>query len=182
MPSRSHQQRSSRDGTSRRGFASMDPEEQRKIASRGGRAKHRGPRGFAAMDPEEQREIASRGGRASHGGRGRDYYDESRYSRPTRSSSRMRRSSSRYSDYGGDYGSASSSRYRTQSTGNIYYDDYDAEYGRGSSWKRSGRPASRKTRSASGQGSSRRSRRSIGRSMVSSRSTRSGRRTPSSRR
>lgn len=27
-------------------------------------------RGFAAMDPEKQREIASKGGRASHGGRG----------------------------------------------------------------------------------------------------------------
>jgi len=31
----------------------------------------RSKRGFAAMDPEEQREIASEGGRASHGGRGR---------------------------------------------------------------------------------------------------------------
>ncbi len=30
-----------------------------------------GKRGFAAMDPEKQREIASKGGRASHGGRGR---------------------------------------------------------------------------------------------------------------
>lgn len=30
-------------------------------------------RGFAAMDPERRREIASMGGRASHGGRGRDY-------------------------------------------------------------------------------------------------------------
>lgn len=30
----------------------------------------RSERGFAAMDPEEQREIASKGGRASHGGRG----------------------------------------------------------------------------------------------------------------
>jgi hypothetical protein len=27
-------------------------------------------RGFAGMDPEERREIASKGGRASHGGRG----------------------------------------------------------------------------------------------------------------
>ena len=33
-------------------------------------------RGFAAMDPERQREIASMGGRASHGGRGRDYERE----------------------------------------------------------------------------------------------------------
>lgn len=56
---------------------------------RGGRSR----RGFAAMDPEEQREIASRGGRASHGGRGRnnegryhdeDQDDEERYSRSGR--------------------------------------------------------------------------------------------------
>ncbi len=33
-------------------------------------------RGFAAMDPERQREIASMGGRASHGGRGSDYEGE----------------------------------------------------------------------------------------------------------
>jgi general stress protein YciG len=32
----------------------------------------RSKRGFAAMDPEEQREISRRGGEASHGGRGRD--------------------------------------------------------------------------------------------------------------
>jgi general stress protein YciG len=51
-----------------RGFAAMDPEEQREIASEGGRAPHRGPRGFAAMDPDEQREIASEGGRAPRQG------------------------------------------------------------------------------------------------------------------
>jgi len=74
---------------SRRGFAAMDPAEQRRIASKGGRASHGGRgadfeedegengqgqggsrRGFAAMDPAEQRRIASKGGRASHGGRG----------------------------------------------------------------------------------------------------------------
>jgi hypothetical protein len=33
-------------------------------SSRGGGAK----RGFAAMDPQKQREIASKGGKASHGG------------------------------------------------------------------------------------------------------------------
>jgi general stress protein YciG len=32
-----------------------------------------GRRGFAAMDPDEQREIARRGGEASHGGQGRSY-------------------------------------------------------------------------------------------------------------
>lgn len=86
-------------GSGRRGFAGMDPERQRRIASMGGRAGHGGRsrdeyedldyergngggssrrsarggrgtsrRGFAAMDPEKQRRIASMGGRASHGG------------------------------------------------------------------------------------------------------------------
>ena len=35
-------------------------------------------RGFAAMDPERQREIASMGGRASQGGRGRDWDGDDR--------------------------------------------------------------------------------------------------------
>jgi general stress protein YciG len=42
----------------------------------GERASHSSNRGFAAMDPERQREIASMGGHASHGGRGRDYEGE----------------------------------------------------------------------------------------------------------
>jgi general stress protein YciG len=33
-------------------------------------------RGFASMDPERRRQIASEGGRASHGGRGRNYEDD----------------------------------------------------------------------------------------------------------
>jgi general stress protein YciG len=71
-----------------RGFAGMDEEEQREIASMGGRARwgyhgdrgygsdegsqggSRGRatsrRGFASMDEEEQREIARRGGEAAH--------------------------------------------------------------------------------------------------------------------
>ena len=36
------------------------------------------------MDPEQQREIASMGGRASHGGRGRFYEDEGDYRGLTR--------------------------------------------------------------------------------------------------
>ena len=36
-----------------------------------------GRRGFASMDPEERRQIARRGGQASHGGRGyQDDYEE----------------------------------------------------------------------------------------------------------
>src|SRR5215469_2920883 len=33
-------------------------------------------RGFASMDPEQRRRIASEGGRASHGGRGRSHEDD----------------------------------------------------------------------------------------------------------
>ena len=84
-----------RQGSGGRGFASMDPERRRELASRGGRASHssgsdrswdddrsrgrssqgsryedeqRGAsrRGFAAMDPERHRQISRRGGRASH--------------------------------------------------------------------------------------------------------------------
>lgn len=59
-------------GTSRRGFASMDQETQRAIASKGGRAAH--ARGTAhEWSSEEAREAGRRGGRMSHGGRGKDY-------------------------------------------------------------------------------------------------------------
>ncbi len=43
-----------------------------------------GRQGFASMDPDEQREIASMGGRASHGGRGRDYDDDDTSGRSSR--------------------------------------------------------------------------------------------------
>ena len=64
---------SNRDDDSDRGFASMSDEEQKRIASEGGKASHGGgrgssKRGFAAMSDEEQRKIASKGGKASHGG------------------------------------------------------------------------------------------------------------------
>ena len=45
----------------KRGFAAMDPEKQREIASKGGRSSHAG---FAHMDPEKQREIARKGGQS----------------------------------------------------------------------------------------------------------------------
>jgi uncharacterized protein len=54
--------------SSRRGFASMDEQKQREIASKGGRASAESDtsnRGFASMDGEKQRQIASEGGRAS---------------------------------------------------------------------------------------------------------------------
>jgi general stress protein YciG len=100
---RQQQARNQRSEGSNRGFAAMDREEQRRIASMGGRASHGGRgrdyeddqdyeeedlgnredrdygssrRGFAAMDPQEQRRIAAEGGRASHGGWGRDYEED----------------------------------------------------------------------------------------------------------
>ena len=75
-----------------RGFASMDPEQQREIASKGGKAAHaagtahnwrndpqgaaeagrkggsrkkRRPSGFAVMEPEKHHDAARRGGAAS---------------------------------------------------------------------------------------------------------------------
>lgn len=54
--------------TSRRGFASMDPNRQRRIASMGGRAAH--AKGTAHEFTSEEARIAGRkGGKASHAGR-----------------------------------------------------------------------------------------------------------------
>ncbi len=53
-----------------RGFASMPPEKQREIASKGGKAAHR--KGTAhEWTREEAREAGRLGGKASRGGRGR---------------------------------------------------------------------------------------------------------------
>jgi general stress protein YciG len=52
-------------GRSTRGFASMDPERQRQIASQGGKAAHE--KGTAhEFTPEEAREAGSKGGKAAH--------------------------------------------------------------------------------------------------------------------
>lgn len=54
----------------RRGFASMSPEKQREIASKGGRAAHE--KGTAhEWTPEEARTAGRKGGQISRGGRGR---------------------------------------------------------------------------------------------------------------
>ena len=54
----------------RRGFASMSPEKQREIASKGGRAAHQ--RGTAhEWTSEEARSAGRKGGQISRGGRGR---------------------------------------------------------------------------------------------------------------
>ncbi len=51
-----------------RGFAAMDEEKQREIASKGGKAAHE--KGSAhEWDSEEARKAGQKGGRASHGGR-----------------------------------------------------------------------------------------------------------------
>ncbi|NLN77081.1 MAG: general stress protein [Armatimonadetes bacterium] len=53
--------------TRRRGFASMDPDKQREIARKGGRAAHK--KGTAHEWSSEEARIAGRkGGEASHGG------------------------------------------------------------------------------------------------------------------
>ena len=52
-----------------KGFASMDEERKKRIASQGGlasaRAKKTSNRGFASMDKDKVKEISSRGGKAS---------------------------------------------------------------------------------------------------------------------
>jgi uncharacterized protein len=54
----------------RRGFASMSPEKQREIASKGGRAAHE--KGTAhEWTSEEARSAGRKGGQVSRGGRGR---------------------------------------------------------------------------------------------------------------
>jgi general stress protein YciG len=59
----------------RRGFASMTPEKQREIASKGGRAAH--AKGTAhEWTSEEARQAGRKGGQISRGGRGRLRPDE----------------------------------------------------------------------------------------------------------
>lgn len=54
----------------RRGFASMSPEKQREIASKGGRAAHQ--KGTAhEWSSDEARKAGRKGGQISRGGRGR---------------------------------------------------------------------------------------------------------------
>ena len=50
--------------TSRRGFASMDPETQRRIASEGGKASHQSGRGHR-FTPEEAQAAGRKGGLAT---------------------------------------------------------------------------------------------------------------------
>ena len=62
---------------SRRGFAAMDPERQRQIASEGGRAAHR--QGVAhEWSAEEARQAGRKGGQNSKGSRNRNTSMDSR--------------------------------------------------------------------------------------------------------
>jgi len=84
----SAQARSGGERRERRGFASMSPEKQREIASKGGRAAHQ--KGTAhEWTSEEARSAGRKGGQISRGGRGRladdlsDSAHESEYNAPT---------------------------------------------------------------------------------------------------
>lgn len=70
MPTHSNdnQRRGQRGHGEGRGFASMDPEKQRAIASAGGRAAHRSGNAHE-FDSEEAREAGRKGGQASGGSR-----------------------------------------------------------------------------------------------------------------
>lgn len=70
------QENARKGGNRSKGFASMDEERKRQIASQGGLASAKGKntsnRGFASMDKDRQREISSMGGRASRATSGPD--------------------------------------------------------------------------------------------------------------
>jgi len=57
-------------GKETRGFASMSPEKQREIASKGGRAAHEKGKAHE-WTSDEAREAGRKGGMASRGGRGK---------------------------------------------------------------------------------------------------------------
>ncbi|QOW52944.1 hypothetical protein G0030_06950 [Acinetobacter indicus] len=89
------------EGTSNRGFASMDPDEQREIASRGGRAAH-----ASGNAHEFTSEEARRAGARSHinddNRRGRNRDDDDDDDRRGRSSSSSTRKRDRYGRFTSD--------------------------------------------------------------------------------
>jgi general stress protein YciG len=62
MPSN---QKDQKKGSSQRGFAAMDAEQQREISAKGGRAAHQSGNAHE-FDSEEAREAGRKGGQASH--------------------------------------------------------------------------------------------------------------------
>ncbi|MDO8413243.1 MAG: KGG domain-containing protein [Gallionellaceae bacterium] len=92
---------------SKRGFAAMDPERQREIASEGGRASHQ--KGTAhEFTSEEARQAGRIGGQHSHGGQGSQ----------SKSSGSSGSSSSSNSSSGGYSGSGSHKQGNQSSSGN----------------------------------------------------------------
>ena len=63
--------RTGREGKQERGFAVMDPQKQREIASKGGKASHAHGTGHE-WTASSAREAGRKGGLASHGGRGKE--------------------------------------------------------------------------------------------------------------
>ncbi|AVQ06787.1 TPA: general stress protein [Xanthomonas vasicola pv. zeae] len=63
-------QNDNKSGTSNRGFASMDEDKQREIASKGGKAAHESGNAHE-FSSEEAREAGKKGGQASGGGNNR---------------------------------------------------------------------------------------------------------------
>ncbi len=69
MPNSKQGQQERGGDTSKRGFASMDQEKQREIASKGGKASHESGNAHE-FTSEEAREAGRKGGEASGGNRG----------------------------------------------------------------------------------------------------------------
>jgi general stress protein YciG len=69
MPSNQKDQKGK--GSSQRGFAGMDQEQQREISAKGGRAAHQSGNAHE-FDSEEAREAGRKGGQASHSSRGQN--------------------------------------------------------------------------------------------------------------
>lgn len=65
MPSNQKDQKKGQQGSSQRGFAGMNEEQQREISAKGGRAAHQSGNAHE-FDSEEAREAGRKGGQASH--------------------------------------------------------------------------------------------------------------------
>jgi general stress protein YciG len=65
MPSNQKDKKKGQQGSSQRGFAGMNEEQQREISAKGGRAAHQSGNAHE-FDSEEAREAGRKGGQASH--------------------------------------------------------------------------------------------------------------------
>lgn len=106
-----------RGGDGRRGFAAMDPEEQREIARMGGEASHEYGRAHE-WDTREARRWGSEGGRAAHE-HGRAHEWDPEEAREAGRRGGMARWGEEENDYRGR---------RSRTTGRTYYDDYEDDY------------------------------------------------------